>query len=160
MITQHQHPGVKGAGNGRGQHTRTGHDFMAQVFHERDIQAGRGGALAANGLLLPGAGAMEQNGAITARPVQMRFHDLQREAGGSRGIKSIAAAFQYRHPHLGSDPMGGGHRPEGADDFRPRGEGPRPFLCRKADGGKGGLGHGRFCSVSRPGGVLNRPNRF
>jgi hypothetical protein len=99
--------------------------------------------LAANGLLLSGAGAMEQNGAITAWSVQMRFHDLQRKAGGSRGIKGIAAAFQHRHAHLGSDPMGGGHRPKGPADFRARREATRPLLCRKADRGKVGVGHGQ-----------------
>ena len=50
--------------------------------------------MAANRLLLSGAGAMEDDGAITARPVQMRFHDLQGEASGRGRIKGIAAALQ------------------------------------------------------------------
>src|SRR3546814_18300267 len=66
--------------------------------------------------------AVQDRRQVTARPIQVRLHDLQREAGGDRRIEGIAAALEDGHADRRGDPVGRGDDPEGADDRRPRGK--------------------------------------
>jgi len=65
----------------------------------------------------------EQDGHFAARPVQVRFHDLQGEAAGHGGVIGVAAALQHAHRDLRGQPVRGRHDTEGAADFWTGGEG-------------------------------------
>ncbi|MNV77038.1 hypothetical protein D3C71_1704300 [compost metagenome] len=67
--------------------------------------------------------APEQDRHFAARPVQVRFHDLQREAAGNGRVIGVAAAFQHAHRHLRGQPVRGRHDAEGAAYFGTGGEG-------------------------------------
>src|SRR3546814_15396955 len=58
----------------------------------RDGSLGRRWALAADHLDPVLRLAVQDRRQVTARPIQVRHHDLQREAGGDRRIEGIAAA--------------------------------------------------------------------
>ena len=62
---------------------------------------------------------------VAARPVEMRLDHLQREGGGNRGVKGVAAFFQHAHADRGGNPMRRGNDAERALDLGPRGEGIR-----------------------------------
>ena len=58
----------------------------------------------------------------------MRLDHLQRETGGSRGIKSVAALFQDAHADRRGQPMRRGDGAKSASDLRSSGKGRHRFL--------------------------------
>src|SRR3546814_7769294 len=72
----------------------------------RDGSLGRRWALAADHLDPVLRLAVQDRRQVTARPIQVRLHDLQREAGGDRRIEGIAAALEDGHADRRGDPVG------------------------------------------------------
>ncbi|MCY1513454.1 hypothetical protein D9M68_479550 [compost metagenome] len=130
VVAQQQHPGVEGARDDRGQEP-VARDQL-QAFGAVTLQRGRGrrGALAAQDLDAAGARRIEHGGHFAGRPHQVGLDHLQHEGRRDAGVERIAAALQERHAGRASQPMGGGHDTEGAENFRTRCEhGSPPTRC-------------------------------
>ena len=89
---------------------------VAQVIHRQG--SGRHALTADYVDPIPGD-APEKDRNLAARPVLVRFHDVQHAAGGNRCIEGVAALLEYRHARGGGEPMRGGDDAEGTDYFWP-----------------------------------------
>jgi hypothetical protein len=123
VVAQHQRPGVEGAGHRAREQAGAGHQVEPQLpLQLRHRQPARRRPLAADHLLRAEPFAVQDDGAVAARTVQVRLHDLQGEPRRRRRVEGVAAALQHRHPHPAGDPMGGGDGAEGAGDLGTGGE--------------------------------------
>ena len=117
------------------QHIRIKHPWHAgreqagtrnQVKTERsvvlDAGSGRRRPLATKDFGTCAADVMKDDRNIATRTVKVWFDDLQRECGGNRRVKSIAALLQDRHTDRSRDPMGRSNDPECAIKLRARGK--------------------------------------
>ena len=121
-VAQQQAPCVERAGHDGRQQPGTRDQVQTQVLECLDGSGTRGGTLTANHLLPPRFRIVQNDRRIASGSVQMRLGDLQDEGGGDRGIKGIAAAFQYRHAGAAGQPVRAGDNSERPGDFRARGE--------------------------------------
>ena len=78
---------------------------MAQLAEALDRRRGRCDALAAEGQRLPAVRGVEQRRHLPARPVQVRFDDLERETRGHCGVERVAAPLEHCHAGRGGEPV-------------------------------------------------------
>src|SRR5207302_9301198 len=104
-LAEQQQPGVERSGNNGGKQSRSRYLVEAELAEALDRRCGRRCSLSAENLHLVAVGAVEERREVTARPVQMRLDDLERETGRGGGIEGVAAPLEHRHPRRGREPV-------------------------------------------------------
>jgi hypothetical protein len=122
VVAQEQHPGVEGARDHGGKEAVAGDE--REAFAPVMLDGGAAGrhALAAQHLDPFRARGIEHRRHVARGADEMGLHHLEHEGGGHAGVEGVAAALQHRHADRGAEPVGRGHDPEGAENFRARGK--------------------------------------
>ena len=115
---QQQQPATEGARHAGGKQAGAGDHVQAQRADSLDAGHGRSHSLTANHLDALVAGAVEDHRQVAARPVQMRLHDLEHEAGGDGGVEGVATALQHGHAGRAGEPVRRGDHAEGPGQLR------------------------------------------
>ena len=94
-LAQHEQPAVESAGNDGGEMPGAGDELEPEFAEVFDRRCRGRGSLCADHANVVVARAVEDRREITARAVQMRLDDLQREAGSDRRVERIPAALEH-----------------------------------------------------------------
>ena len=123
VVTEQQQPGVHRSGDRGGQGTGAG-DVVHAHCRER-LARGTGGSrsLPAQDAWRRVGGGRHDGRQVTARPVEVRLHDVQHEASRSRRVEGVAAELEHPLRRLRGDPVRRGHHREAAAEGRAGGEG-------------------------------------
>ena len=124
-VAEQKQPAVEGTRDTGREQPGPGNELVAQLPEALDGRRGRGGALAADDQRLAALGTPQHDRQVAAGPVQMRLHDLEREAGRDRGVEGVAAAFEHRHAGRRGEPVRRRDHPEGAAQLGTRREAQR-----------------------------------
>jgi hypothetical protein len=116
---EHPQPRFDGAGNGGGQRARArdGVEALSAVVVDRRRVRGR---TLSHDDCRSVAGRCDDRDQVATRPVEVRFDDVQDEAGGDGRVERIPAAFEHRLGHRGGGPVSGRSHPERARQSRTR----------------------------------------
>ena len=118
MVAQHRQPASERAGHHGRERPGAGDELQAElVAIAFDRRGTRSGALCAEHDRLA-AGRPEQRRQLSARPVQVRLDDLQREPRRNGRVERIAALLENGHARRGREPVRRRDHPEGAAQFR------------------------------------------
>src|SRR4051812_5422137 len=127
VVAQQGQPGADGARDRRGEEAGSGDQLEVQFPEGVDRRAGGGDPLTGQDGGGPGPARArvpsgEEDGNLTAGPVEVGLDDLEGQPGGDGGVEGVAAALEDRHACGGGQPVGGGDHAEGAGQLGAGGE--------------------------------------
>ena len=116
-LLEQEQPAAECAGNAGGEDAGARDELVPELAVALDRGGRRSDALAAERDRLAAGDGPEQCRHFTARTVQVRLDDLQREAGRNGRVERVAATLEHRHPRCRAEPVRGADHPERAAEL-------------------------------------------
>ena len=121
-VAEEEEPAAERARDAGCEDARPRDQLVPEVVEALDRRGRRCDTLAAERERLAAIDGPEERGHLATRPVQVRLHDLQHEAGRAGRVEGVPAPLEHGHPGLGREPVRRRDHPEGAAQLGPRGE--------------------------------------